>query len=431
MPYFDHNATAPLAPIARDTWLRLSDEAWHNPSSPTRDGARARLRLDAARERLAEFLGAPPARLIFNSGASEGANTVFAHWAQTLPPTARIALNATEHPCVLEAARRYFPDRLVFLDLTPDGVVRLGALEKRLSPAPVSPEKNCHVIRDTLSAPVAGSVPSVAFGSQANCHVLSDSFHSDISPGAAPIAAVAVMAANNETGVLQPWRDIARLCATHHVHFLCDATQWLGKLPASHLGEGGWLIGSAHKFGGPKGTGFLVFPEQSESFSAQSGGAQENAHRGGTEDIPSICACVAAFADVERTKTFLEEDRLRLRNDFERAVIAAIPGARILAAKAERLWNTVSLLLPHVENTRWVAKLDKRGFQVSTGSACAAGKQGPSHVLAALGISADEAFRVIRISSGWETTEADWQALLVALADVATELIPPANVIEL
>ena len=125
MPYFDHNATAPLAPIARETWLRLSDEAWHNPSSPTRDGARARLRLDAARERLAEFLGCPPARLVFNSGATEGANTVFAHWARTLPPGSRIALNPTEHPAVLEAARRYFPDRLILLDLTSDGVIRL------------------------------------------------------------------------------------------------------------------------------------------------------------------------------------------------------------------------------------------------------------------------------------------------------------------
>jgi cysteine desulfurase len=392
MPYFDHNATAPLTPIARETWLRLSDEAWHNPSSPTRDGARARLRLDAARERLAEFLGCPPARLVFNSGATEGANAVFAHWARTLPPTARVALNPTEHPCVLEAAHRHFSDRIDFLPITPSGVIHLDALEPLFRASP-----------STINNPQPHTPP----------------------------AAVAVMAANNETGVLQPWRDIAALCAKHHIPFLCDATQWLGKLPASSLGAAGWLIASAHKFGGPKGTGFLVFPEQSESFSAQSGGAQENAHRAGTEDVPSIGACVAALADAEQSKVFLEEDRLRLRNDFERAVVSAIPGARIVAADAERLWNTVSLLLPHVENTRWVAKLDKRGFQVSTGSACATGKQGPSHVLSALGLPPDEARRVIRISSGWQTTEDDWRALLTALTDVATELIPPDNVVKL
>jgi cysteine desulfurase len=385
MPYFDYNATAPLAPVARETWLRLSDEAWHNPSSPTRDGARARLRLDAARERLAEFLGAPPARLVFNSGATEGANAVFAHWAHTLPPTARVAINPTEHPAVLEAALRYFPERLILLDLTVDGIVRLDSFEKLITSAP--PE--------------------------------------------APISAIAVMAANNETGGLQPWREIARLCARHHVQFLCDATQWLGKLAASGLGAAGWLVASAHKFGGPKGTGFLVFPEQSESFSAQTGGAHESGHRAGTEDVPSICAAVSALADAEQSKVFLEEERIRWRNDFERAIVSAIPGSRIIATNTERLWNTVLLLLPHVENTRWVAKLDKRGFQVSTGSACATGKQGPSHVLAALEVPTAEARRVIRISSGWETTQADWHGLLEAFTAVAAELIPADNVIKL
>ncbi len=396
MPYFDHNATASLAPIARETWLRLSDEAWHNPSSPTRGGARARLRLDAARERTAEFLGCPPARLLFNSGATEGAHTVFAHWARTLPPAARIALNPTEHPAILEAARRHFPDRLTFLPITPAGLIRLDALENLLSSTSFPPPSTLH------PPPSSDSVPP---------------------------AAVAVMAANNETGVLQPWREIAALCARRHIPFLCDATQWLGKLPASGLGATGWLIASAHKFGGPKATGLLVFPEQSESFSAQSGGSQENTHRAGTEDVPSICALAAALADAEQTKVFLEESRLHLRNHFERAVVTAIPGARILCPDADRLWNTVSLLLPHVENTRWIAKLDKRGFQVSTGSACATGKTGPSHVLTALGLTPDESRRVIRISSGWDTTESDWHALIAALTEVATELIPPANVI--
>jgi cysteine desulfurase len=427
MPYFDHNATAPLAPIARETWLRLSDENWLNPSSPTREGARARLRLDAARERLAEFLGTAPARIVFNSGATEGANAVFAHWARSLPPGSRIALNPTEHPAVLEAARRFFPDRIDFLDLTPAGLIHLDSLKNRLAPRPLPPTafaEKCHVLRDIPPASIAASPPSDTPHLPAECHVIRDIF-------SAP-AAVVVMAANNETGVLQPWRDIARLCAEHHLPFLCDATQWLGKLPSSGLGAVGWVIASAHKFGGPKGTGFLVFPGQSESFSAQAGGAHENAHRAGTEDVPSIGASIAALADAEQSKVFLEDERLRWRNDFERAIVAAIPGTRILTADTtERLWNTVPLILPLVENTRWVAKLDKRGFQVSTGSACATGKEGPSHVLAALGFTAGDARRFVRISSGWETSAADWTALLEAFIAVATELVPPANVIKL
>ncbi|RRK00938.1 aminotransferase class V-fold PLP-dependent enzyme [Opitutaceae bacterium TAV3] len=251
------------------------------------------------------------------------------------------------------------------------------------------------------------------------------------------------MAANNETGVIQPWREIVRVCASARhanggvgVPCLCDVTQWLGKLPGGGLGEAGagdapglTLIASAHKFGGPKGVGFVKLPGEAgaSGFHALPGGAQENDHRGGTENLPAIAAMVAAFADAEQHLVFLESDRLRLREQAERDLLSALPDARIIGAGADRLWNTISLLLPcrlddphHplavADNTRWVMLLDKqRDVQVSTGSACAAGKAGPSHVLAALGLSADEARRVLRISSGWSTTGDDWHALVAAM----------------
>jgi cysteine desulfurase len=113
---------------------------------------------------------------------------------------------------------------------------------------------------------------------------------------------------------------------------------------------------------------------------------------------------------------------LAWRGGFEREVVAAVPGTRVVAAGADRLWNTVSLVMPFAENTRWVARLDKRGFQVSTGSACATGKGGPSHVLAAMGFDAETAKRVVRVSSGWDTTREDWQALAAAFGDVAAEV---------
>src|SRR5204862_99876 len=139
MPWFDHNATTPLAPVARAAGLRAQDETWHNPSSPTRAAARVRIWLDAAREQLAQFFGGAAKRVVFNSGATEGANAVLAHWARVLPRAARLAVNPTEHPCVLEAARTHFGEaRITWLAVTCDGVVRVDELERLLASGTVA-----------------------------------------------------------------------------------------------------------------------------------------------------------------------------------------------------------------------------------------------------------------------------------------------------
>jgi cysteine desulfurase len=374
MPYFDHNATSPLSPVARDAWLRAQDELWQNPSSPTRAAARVRNALEAARARLASLLDARPEQIIFNSGATEGASTVIAWLARVSAPGAHIALNPTEHPCILESAGRFFPDRI-------------------------------HWLPKTLTLPETLPLNPTA-----------------IQINAANTAAVAIMAANNETGVIHPWRKIAAACRAARVPHICDATQWLGKLPASGLAKSaGWLIASAHKFGGPKGAGFIKIADHAESFVAHPGGTQEHGHRGGTENYPAIAAMVAALEDAEMRKMHLEPERLRWRAEFERTIAQTIPGTQIVAQNRPpetRLWNTVMLLMPREENTRWVAQLDKRGFQVSTGSACATGKGGPSRVLAAMGIPPDAARRAVRVSSSWETTREDWQALAAAFAGI-------------
>ncbi|MFA6962041.1 MAG: aminotransferase class V-fold PLP-dependent enzyme [Opitutaceae bacterium] len=376
MPYFDHNATTPLASVARDTWLRAQDEAWQNPSSPYRSAAQVKIRMDAAREKFAILLGDEAERYVFTSGATEAANMVLAWWAKTLPADALIAVNPTEHPCVLEPVKALFGDRVRWLKIDAAGVVDVVAL------------KNCHLIGDNLDR----------------------------------VSAVVVMAANNETGVLQPWAEIAAACSGAGVTYLCDASQWLGKLPAGGIGGDGFVIASGHKFGGPKGVGLLKLAPQSEGLRGQLGGGQQGGHRGGTEDFPAIAAMGAALAEAEQKKVFMETERLAWREEFERAVTAAIPGARVVAAGADRLWNTVSLVMPFADNTRWVTRLDKRGFQVSTGSACATGKGGSSHVLAALGFDPEEAKRVVRVSSGWDTTAEDWRALAAAFGEVANEV---------
>ena len=371
MPYFDHNATTPLALVAREAWLQASAEAWQNPASPYRDAARVKIRLDAARARLAEFVGCRPELLVFTSGATEGANAVLAHWARTMPAGSRVAINATEHSCILEPAKLFFGERLVWLPVTREGLVEAAVVKAALEEQRV--------------------------------------------------AGIIVMAANNETGVLQPWAEIAQLCATAGAEYFCDAAQWLGKLPGAGLGAAGWVTGSAHKFGGPKGVGFLKRPAGAENFHAQLGGGQQRGQRGGTEDLPGAAALIAALTEAEQNKVWQESERLRWRAQFEQAICAALPGAVVVGEGAERLWNTVSLRMPHTENLRWVTRLDKAGLQVSTGSACATAGAGPSPVLAAMGLGPDETRRVIRISSGWDTTQADWNALAVATTRQETE----------
>ena len=379
--YFDHNATVPLAPVAREVWLRTQDRMWQNPSGLYGAGARVKLQLDAERKKFARLAGCKAERIVFTSGATEGANAISAHLARTLPPDARVAVNPTEHPCVLEAAKFFLGERIVWLEVTRDGVVAPALAEKLLA---------------------AGGV-----------------------------GAAVVMAANNETGVLQPWRELARLCRRHRAAFVCDATQWLGKLPADHLGEADWVIGSAHKFGGPKGVGLLIAADEAGDFHIRRGGEQEHGRRAGTEDFPGVAAMVAEFVEAETKKILLETERLRWREEFERSVRAALPGVEVVGAGAERLWNTVSLIMPHGENTRWVTRLDKHGFEISTGSACATAKEGPSHVLAAMRFSRERASRVIRLSAGWETMETDWQKLTEALAAVSAEVTPSDAVVKL
>lgn len=374
MAYFDHNATAPLAGVARAAWLQAQDEAWQNPSSGYRAGARVRALLERERGRLAQLLECAEDLLVFTSGATEGANAAWAHLAARNPDSARVLVNPTEHSCVLEAARRWFPGRVELLPVDGSGVVDRSAMEARLT---------------------AGAV-----------------------------AAVAVMAANNETGVIQSWRECAALCQARGVPYFCDAVQWLGKLPAGGLGAADFVLGSAHKFGGPKGTGFLKLPAGpwGRGFASLAGGGQQDGRRSGTEDYPAVAAMVAALAKAESGQVLHESVRLQWRAQFEAAAGVALPGIRIVGAGADRLWNTVLAILPEGGQARWLTKLDRRGFQVSTTAACSLARGRTSAVLAALSVPAAEAGRALRFSAGWDTRPEDWQALLAALVEVRAEI---------
>lgn len=369
MLYFDHNATHPLSRVAREAWLDATERYIGNPSSPHRIGARADAALAQAREKVAGWLGCDPGDLVWTSGATEANNAVLHHAARAGDGEAWIS--AIEHPCVIEAARRYFGERLIFIPVTRDGVVEVAWLAKALR----------------------SKVPSL----------------------------VGLMAANNETGVLQPWREVAALCREHGAPFFCDAAQWIGRLPAAGLGECEFVSGCAHKFGGPQGVGFLKAPRPFHPLIV--GGAQEEGRRAGTENVAGVLAMTAALGEREAALTPERiAQHLEIRQDFEKRLFANPPGMELVGGAVERLWNTVSAVMPEVPDCRqrWVVKLDRLGFAVSTGSACASGKEQTSHVLAAM--EKEGASRVLRFSGGWESSAADWSALAQGIEQALKEL---------
>ena len=380
MLYFDHNATTPVLPEARAAWLDACEKFTGNPSSLHRLGQRADAALNSAREQLAAFLGCDAPDIVWTSGATESNNLVFHHLARTVLRAGggsgdeEVWISAIEHPCVLAAAAHYFPGRAHRIPVTGDGVVEVGWIRRELR------KRN----------------PSV----------------------------IAVMAANNETGVLQPWREVQSLAVEREVPFFCDAAQWLGKLPARGLGACDFVSGCAHKFGGPKGAGFLKCPGRGRVHPLLLGGKQEEGRRAGTENVPGVIAMLAAL---QARESLIGQggakERLEWRGHFERNLLKKLPGAEIVGAGSERLWNTVSALMPEADcRQRWVVKLDKFGCAVSTGSACASGREEASHVLAAMNYGEAEAARVLRFSSGWETTGADWALLMDGLLQVQAEV---------
>lgn len=366
--YFDHNATSPLSAVAREAWLSAVEKYPANPSSPHRLGSRAEVALNTARQNVAAHLGCSEFDIVWTSGATEANNTVFYHASKNTGCGAWIS--AVEHPSVIAAANRWFGSNVGLLKVSRAGALDLNFLKEQLR-------------RER---------PAI----------------------------VAVMAANNETGVLQPWEDALELCREHDVPFACDAAQLIGKLPAAGLGECDFITGCAHKFGGPLGIGFLKVPAKFEPLLV--GGPQEEGRRAGTENLPAALAMEAAWT--EREHRIAEGElpaKLQLRDEFISELRDVLGEVEVLGEGAERLWNTVAVLMPETSDCRrrWVVQLDKLGFAVSTGSACASGKQKPSHVLVAMG--RDGGDHMLRFSSGWDTTREDWQRLLEAIQDACAE----------
>lgn len=347
--YLDHAATSPLRPGVREAMLEAL-ESFGNPSSVHAEGRAARARVEAARHAVMRAIGAEgEGALLFTSGASE-AN------AAALAGDGVVLAAAVEHPSVLAQPG------VEILPVDARGRLDLQRLEARLA------------------------------------------------RGGARL--LAVMLANNETGVVQPVAEAVRLAHGAGVPVHVDAVQALGKLAidVSALGADSLAV-SAHKIGGPKGVGALWLRRPERFSPLLLGGAQEGRRRAGTENTVGIAGFAAALEAVSTEDAAWLEG---LRVELEAGIIAIAADARIVGAEAPRVPHISAVALPDIDASTQVIALDLDGIAVSAGAACSSGKVASSHVLAAMGLAPAIAGATLRVSLGWSSTRTDVEHFLTA-----------------
>jgi cysteine desulfurase len=372
--YLDWNATTPLRPEAKVAMT----EAWElagNPSSVHAEGRQARRMVEGARAAVAKAVGAASRNVTFTSGGTEANTLALAPGVRRAggPQAQRLLVSAIEHASVLTGGR-FPPDRVDQFGVTSDGLIDLDQLRRAIA--------------------------------------------------AGPPALVSIMAANNETGAVQPITEAAEIVHSAGSLLHVDAIQAIGKMPFDINELGADLVSlSAHKIGGAKGVGALVTAEGVEGVEPLlRGGGQERGHRAGTENVAGIAGFGAAVTAAMST---LESDAARLgdlRSRLERG-LRQIPGAVIFAEGATRLPNTTLFTVPGLRAETAVIGFDLAGIAVSSGSACSSGKVQPSHVLAAMGFGPKIAQGAVRLSLGWSTSETDIDRALEAWRKLSDALL--------
>ena len=367
MIYLDYNATTPLCDTAWRAMQPYFERHFGNPSSVHRSGRETRAAIDDARDRLAALLGAKPHEIIFTSGGTESNNLAILGLVRNRAPNGKhLISNRAEHHAVLHALehlekRENF--EITWLQVSADGLVDPDELERALRP-------------DTTL--------------------------------------VSVMAANNETGGIQPMAEIAARCQKHGVVLHSDMVQSFGKLPTDLAGIDAASF-AAHKFYGPKGAGFLYLRSGLPIDRIQFGGAHEGERRPGTENAPAIVGMAAAAEEVLRDLPNEQEREARLRDELWSGIKRVVPDAQQNAAAAPRLANTLNVSFPGVSSETMLMALDLAGIGASSGSACMVGSVMASHVLLAMGLSSERAASAIRFSLGKETAAAEIQETVAAI----------------
>jgi len=363
--YLDHNATAPVrdaAVAAIEVALRVGG----NPSSVHGPGRLARRMVEEARAPIAALVGADAENVVFTGSGTEANNLALKGGGRS-----RLLVSAIDHPAV-----RAVRDDAIEIPVDENGVLRLDALSALLA---------------------EDDTPTL----------------------------VSVMMANNETGVLQPIAEVARMAREHGALVHTDAVQAAGKIPIDMAALGVHMLSlSAHKIGGPSGVGALVLAPGVTVSSQVSGGGQEKGLRAGTENIAGIAGFGAA-AQAAKAELDAFAKLAVLRDGLEASVRAQCVDVVIYGEGAPRLANTSYFSMPGVPSETQVMALDLAGFAVSAGSACASGKVAAGPVLAAMG--APDANDVIRVSLGVETKESDIQAFLQAWTTLYTRKAGGAN----
>jgi len=358
MIYLDYNATTPLCDDAREAMLPYLDRHFGNPSSVHAAGREARAGIDHARDKLAALFRVKPHELIFTSGGTESCNLAILGLARC--PSSHgghVISNKAEHHAVLNALE-YLEKRegceVTWLNVSPDGIVDLDQLA-----AAIRPETRL----------------------------------------------VSIIAANNETGVIQPMREISQICREHGVVLHSDMVQSFGKIE-NDLSLVDAASFAAHKFYGPKGVGFLFLRSGLSVQPIMFGGAHENDRRPGTENVAAIAGMATAAEWVLKEKQREQEREKGLRDELCARIAQIFPEAHQNGNPVRRLANTLNVSFTGNDSETMLMALDLEGVCASSGSACMVGSVVASHVLLAMGLPMELASSAVRFSLGkWTTAE--------------------------
>jgi cysteine desulfurase len=358
MIYLDYNATTPLCDAARDAMLPYLDRHFGNPSSVHAAGREARAAIDNARDKLAGLLRVRPNEIIFTSGGTESCNLAVFGLARSNAQRGGHVISAkTEHHAVLNAIQRLEKHEgfeVTWLNVSRDGNIDIDQLASAIRPE---------------------------------------------------TKLVSIMTANNETGVIQPMREISQICREHGVLFHSDMVQSFGKIDTD-LSLIDAASFAAHKFYGLKGVGFLFLRSGLSIQPIMFGGAHENERRPGTENVAAIVGMAAAAEWTLRGCEQEQEREAQLRDELLTRIAQNVPDAKQNGANAPRLANTLNVSLLGIDSEMLLIALDLEGVCASSGSACMVGSVVASHVLLAMGLPMEYARSAVRFSLGkWTTTD--------------------------
>jgi cysteine desulfurase len=371
--YLDHNATTPLDPLAFEAMRPWFTERFGNASSAYALGHLSEGAVVAAREQVAALVGCTPAEIVFTSGGTESLNHAFRGVWEAFPARRHLVTTAVEHPAVRALAGWWKGQGGEVGEVGVDGEGRLDLV------------------------------------------ALEASVRSDT-------ALVAVMAANNESGVVFPVGEAVRIAKAKGALALVDATQAMGKIPVNAASWGMDLMAlSGHKFHGPKGVGVLMIRRGVRLKPLLLGGSQERGRRGGTENVPGIVGLGKA-AELALARLPEMERKRELRDAFEAGLLSGIPEVRIHGRATERLPNTSLVGFAGIEGDALQLKLAEKGICISTGSACSTGMREPSHVLRAMQVPVEFAHGTVRFSLGRDTTWRGLERVLALLSPLIADL---------